>query len=162
MTQTSIALMWVVLVQSFLWQNKIRAIKSVIKEPWKFSQCHQRAVTELSQSRHSCKWAVIGPSKGHQRAIKGPSKGPSKSHYKVVTALSQGHHRAATGQSHCLHNYLAPLKSEINERNDVMLKAIRPGTISDGINTEDAETTLNIILGIKVCKKWFVNGRLSK
>ena len=42
--------------------------------------------------------------------------------------------------------YLAPLKSEINERNDVILKAIRPGTISDGINTEDAETTLNIIL----------------
>ena len=50
-------------------------------------------------------------------------------------------------------SYLAPLKSEINERNDVMLKAIRPGTISDGMNTEDAETTLNIILGIKVCKK---------
>ena len=42
--------------------------------------------------------------------------------------------------------YLAPLNSEINERNDVMQRAIRPGTISDGINTEDAEATLNIIL----------------
>ena len=50
-------------------------------------------------------------------------------------------------------SYLAPLKSEINERNDVMLKAIRPGTISDGMNTEDAEIILNIMLGIKVCKK---------
>ena len=27
-----------------------------------------------------------------------------------------------------------------------MQRAIRPGTISDGINTEDAEATLNIIL----------------
>ena len=42
--------------------------------------------------------------------------------------------------------YLAPLNNEINERNDVMQRAIRPGTISDGINTEDAEATLNIIL----------------
>ena len=42
--------------------------------------------------------------------------------------------------------YLAPLNNEINERNDVMQRAMRPGTMSDGINTEDAEATLNIIL----------------
>ena len=42
--------------------------------------------------------------------------------------------------------YLAPLNNEINERNDVMQRAIRPGTMSDGINTEDAEAMLNIIL----------------
>ena len=93
------------------------------------------------------------PSQSYHRAVTAINR-PSKSHRKAVTALSQGHHRAATGQSHCLHNYLAPLKSEINERNDVMLRAIRPGTISsDGMNTEAAEITLNIILGIKVCKK---------
>ena len=52
-----------------------------------------------------------------------------------------------------LHTYLAPLKSEISERNEVILRAIRPGTMSDGMNTEDAEAMLNIILGINVCKK---------
>ena len=45
--------------------------------------------------------------------------------------------------------YLAPLNSEINERNEVMQRAMRPGTMSDGINTEDAEATLNIILRTK-------------
>ena len=45
--------------------------------------------------------------------------------------------------------YLAPLNNEINERNDVMQRAMRPGTMSDGINTEDAEATLNIILRAK-------------
>ena len=80
---------------------------------------------------------------------------PSQGHHRVVTALSQGSHShgAVTGQSHYFYNYLAPLKREINERNDVILKAMRPGTISDGMNTEDAEIILNIILGIKVCKK---------
>ena len=64
-----------------------------------------------------------------------------------------GSYRAVTGQLHCFHNYLAPLKREINDRNDVILKAMRPGTISDGMKTDDAEIILNIILGIKVCKK---------
>ena len=46
----------------------------------------------------------------------------------------------------CSYYYLAPLNREINERNDVMQRAMRPGTMSDGINTEEAEATLNIIL----------------
>ena len=46
----------------------------------------------------------------------------------------------------CNKFYLAPLNNEINERNDVMQRAMRPGTMSDGINTEDAEAMLNIIL----------------
>ena len=51
------------------------------------------------------------------------------------------------------HTYLAPLKSEISERNEVIQRAIRPGTMSDGMNKEDAEAMLNIILGINVCKR---------
>ena len=163
MTQTSIALMWVVLVQSFLWKIEIKAIISDITG---LSHGHHRSVTELSQSHHR---AVTGPSQVCQRAVTGLSKGsqrttkePSQGWDRVVTGLSQGRHRGVTGSSHCLHNYLAPLKREINERNDVILKAMRPGTISDGMNTEDAEIILNIILGIKVCKKWLVKGRLSK
>ena len=46
----------------------------------------------------------------------------------------------------CNKFYLAPLNNEISERNEVMQRAMRPGTMSDGINTEDAEATLNIIL----------------
>ena len=99
---------------------------------------------------------VKGQSQGCQRAV----KRPSKSLHSDVTGWSwhchralTGSHKAVTGQSHFFHNYLAPLKREINERNDVILKAMRPGTISDGMNTEDAEIILNIILGIKVCKK---------
>ena len=110
------------------------------------SQSRHRAITGLSQGRHR---VVKGQSQGCQRAV----KGPPKSHHRADTGLSQGRHRGVTGPSHCLHNYLAPLKREINERNDVILKAMRPGTISDGMNTEDAEIILNIILGIKVCKK---------
>ena len=116
------------------------------------SQGHHRAVIGLSKS-HDCQRAVTGLSKGSQTAIKEPSQGC----HRVVSALSQGSHRQSeavvTGQSHCFHIYLAPLKREINERNDVILKAMRPGTISDGMKTDDAEIILNIILGIKVCKK---------
>ena len=88
--------------------------------------------------------AVKGPSKGPQRAL-------SQCFHRVVKKPSKNQHRAVTVCIIC--NYLAPLKREINERNDVILKAMRPGTISDGMNTEDAEIILNIILGIKVCKK---------
>ena len=49
--------------------------------------------------------------------------------------------------------YLAPLKSEMRDRNEVIQRDIRAGTTSGGINTEDAEAMLNIILGINVCKK---------
>ena len=49
--------------------------------------------------------------------------------------------------------YLAPLKREISERNEVIQSDIRPGTIFDGMKTEDAEAILNIKLGTKVCKR---------
>ena len=90
---------------------------------------------------------ITGLSKGRQRAV-------SQCFYRVVKKPSKSQHRVTQG-SHivCIPNYLAPLKREINERNDVILKAMRPGTISDGMNTDDDEIILNIILGIKVCKK---------
>ena len=53
----------------------------------------------------------------------------------------------------CAVLYLAPLKSEMRDKNEVIQSAMRPGTISDGINTDDTEAVVNIILGIKVCKK---------
>ena len=49
--------------------------------------------------------------------------------------------------------YLAPLKREIRDRNEVIQSAMRPGTISHGMNTDEIEAAVNIILGIKVCKK---------
>ena len=54
MTQTSIALMWVVLVQSFLWKSEIKAIISDI--------------TGLSQGCHR---SVTEPSHNHQRDVTG-------------------------------------------------------------------------------------------
>ena len=51
------------------------------------------------------------------------------------------------------YTYLAPLKSEIKERNEVTHKPIRPGTMSDGIYTDAAEVTLSIILGMKLCRR---------
>ena len=132
----------------------------------RFCGCLAIQCTVSSQDYHK---AVIGLSKGHHRIVTWLSKGShrvvkgtSKIHHRDVTGwLWHSHmaltltdsHKVVTGQSQCFHNYLAPLKREINERNDVILKAMRPGTISDGMNTEDAEIILNIILGIKVCKK---------
>ena len=46
--------------------------------------------------------------------------------------------------------YLAPLKSEIKERNEVMHKPIRPATTSGGMKTEAAEAEVSIMLGIKL------------
>ena len=46
--------------------------------------------------------------------------------------------------------YLAPLKSEINDKNVVMQRPMRPSTMSEGIKTEAAEAKLSIILGMKV------------
>jgi hypothetical protein len=46
--------------------------------------------------------------------------------------------------------YLAPLNSEINDKNVVMQRPMRPSTMSEGIKTEAAEARLSIILGMKV------------
>ena len=42
----------------------------------------------------------------------------------------------------------------MSDKNKVIHNAIRPGTILDGMNTDEAEAILNIKLGIKVCNKW--------
>ena len=46
--------------------------------------------------------------------------------------------------------YLAPLKREISDKNDVIQIPIRPGTTSGGINTEAAEAKQSIMLGMNV------------
>ena len=39
------------------------------------------------------------------------------------------------------------------ERNVVIQSAMRPGTMWDGMNTDDADAKLNMKLGMKVCKR---------
>ena len=47
------------------------------------------------------------------------------------------------------------MKREISDRNVVIQSAMRPGTISDGMNNDAADDIVSIILGKKVCIKPF-------
>ena len=61
--------------------------------------------------------------------------------------------------------YLAPLKREISDRNVVIQSAMRPGTMSDGMNNDAADDIVSIILGKKVCIKPLdkvIHNRLAK